>query len=496
MKVQANNQSFKTVADPCPAYESMIPTWKRCNSVCTGEGAVKDHDLILDLLNFSNLLIPFSASMSQQQYNFYRAEAELPAVTSQFLKVLIGGLLRKTPKLILPEGTPHEVTEWLNLRIGSNNSSLTSFLKDVLDEELQTSRAWICVDHPATSGKGVFPFPVLWRAQDVINWAVDDAGNLSRVIVRGFQEEFTEASPYHPVLIEVAYVHQLNLSGGYEILKYKHGAPSSQTVAEGRPVQRTDSRAPSFELVETINPLSNEKPLTYIPAWPVNGSLDIVQPFLLTFVNKEVSLYNKLSRRNHLLYSAAAYTPWVATTMSKEAFEEMVSAGLGYWMRLEQGDTTGIIESPTGALQDMERAIAATVEDLAKLGVRMLAPENIQSGVALELRDAAQTSQLGLLNTQICVTFKEIVKCMLMWKYNKEYEVVLELSVDFDPTPIGADWLRLATEWYQLGLIPRSVWIGLLRKNDLLPDTYDDKLAIEEINSSELISKQHSTQGY
>ena len=495
MRVQANNQPFKNVADPCPAYESMLATWKKCNVVCTGEGAVKDHDATLDLLNFSNLLIPFSASMSQRQYSFYKAEAELPAVTSQFLKVLIGGLLRKTPKVILPEGTPYEVTAWLNSSIGSNNSSLTSFLKDVLDEELQTSRAWICVDHPSESGPDVFPFPVLWRAQDVINWAVDSGGNLSRVIVRGFQEEFTEDSPYHPLLVEVVYVHQLSKEGTYEILKYRHAVPNNVLVAEGRLLQQTDRKAPLFELIETVVPVANDAPLRYIPAWPVNGSVEIVQPFLLTFVNKEVSLYNKLSRRNHLLYSSAAYTPWVATTMGKDAFEEAVAAGLGSWIRLEQGDTTGIIKSPTESLQDMERAIAATVEDLAKLGVRMLAPENIQSGVALELRDSAQTSQLGLLNTQICVTFKEIIKCMLMWKYNKEYEVILELSVDFDPTPIGADWLRLATEWYQLGLIPRSIWTGLLRKNDLLPDTYDDKLAIEEINSSELIHKQ-PLQGY
>jgi hypothetical protein len=468
----------------------MLPTWVKCNAVCSGENAVKELDGLLDLVNFSNLLIPFSASMSQTQYNFYRAEAELPGVTSQFLRVLIGGLLRKAPKIVLPEGTPAEVDEWLASKIGSNNSSLVSFLQEVLIEELQTSRSWIYVDHPSESGKDVFPFPVVWRAQDVINWAADREGNLSRVIIRGFFEEFTEESPYHPVLTEVVYVHQLNKEGNYEILHYKHKVTNGAIVSEGKVQSQTNRKAPTFELIDTVTPQASDKPLTYIPAWPTNGSIDIVQPFLGTFVNKEVSLYNKLSRRNHLLYNSAAYTPWVSTTMNKESFEDAISAGLGSWIRLDQGDTIGVLATPTEALQDMEKAIASSIEDLAKLGVRMLAPENVQSGVALELRDSAQTSQLGLLNTQICTSLKAAIECMLFWKYNKLYEVSVELSVDFDPTPIGADWLRLATEWYQQGLLPRSVWLSLLRKNDLLPETYDDKEAIEEINSSELIPKQ------
>lgn len=41
------------------------------------ERFVKDYDNIIDVASFSNLLIPFSPSMTQTQYNFYKAEAEL-----------------------------------------------------------------------------------------------------------------------------------------------------------------------------------------------------------------------------------------------------------------------------------------------------------------------------------------------------------------------------------------------------------------------------------
>ena len=84
----------KDVGDPVAEYESIRSTWER---------ATKDYDNYIDSNTFSNLLIPFSATMSARQYNFYKAEAELPGITSQFSRMIIGGLLRKPPILQLPD---------------------------------------------------------------------------------------------------------------------------------------------------------------------------------------------------------------------------------------------------------------------------------------------------------------------------------------------------------------------------------------------------------
>jgi hypothetical protein len=66
-------------------------------------------------------------------------------------------------------------------------------------------------------------------------------------------------------------------------------------------------------------------------------------------------------------------------------------------------------------------------------------------------------------------------------------DITFNLSNDFSPTPLGADWLRLATEWYQGGLIPRGVWLSILKQNDLLEPDYDDIKGQEEINGDNLI---------
>jgi hypothetical protein len=88
---------------------------------------------------------------------------------------------------------------------------------------------------------------------------------------------------------------------------------------------------------------------------------------------------------------------------------------------------------------------------------------------------------------------------MLNWRYDlelKNSDIQFELSADFNPTPLGADWLRLATEWYEKGLIPRSVWIQMLKQNDMISPDYNDDEAKKEINSDELISSKQDDAEY
>ena len=151
-----------------------------------------------------------------------------------------------------------------------------------------------------------------------------------------------------------------------------------------------------------------------------------------------------------------------------------------------------VLKTPTDALKDMDRAIDSGIEEMAKLGIRMLSPESAQSGVALEIRNAAQNAQLGSMNTKVSVTMSKVMAFMVNWRYDldlKPSEISFTLSTDFNPVPLGADWLRLATEWYENGILPRSTWLQLLRHNDMLDPEYKDDEGITEINDDELVNR-------
>lgn len=514
------SQRKKSVADPNALYESMQPLWEKSRAVIGGERFTKDYDSYLDTVNFSNLLLPFSPSMTPQQYAFYKSEAELPGIVAQYARIIIGGLLRKQPLLKLPDDAPPEAYDWIMSKFTQNSDPLVSFLDDVLWEELQTSRAWLHVDFPKVPQaanmtkeemQAIKPYPVLWTAESVVNWrrgVNTETGEqfLKQIIVRNY-EEVHDNNEFHPTFLDTVWVHEI-VEGFYQVRKFQRSTEDAQIAVINGKVQQTyqssasgsDPKLSEYRLVETnASILSNGERLTRIPAWPVNGSVDTQEPMLMPLIDREVALYNKISRRNHLLYGAATYTPIISSNMSDDDFEAIVSAGLGGWIHLQQGDTATILDTPTSALSDMDRAIAACLEEMAKLGVRMLTPETSQSGVALDIRNAGQTAQLGTLNTKVGNQFASIIAFMVNWRYGTEYtatDIGFELSADFSPVPLGSDWLRLATEWYEKGLIPRSIWLAMLKQNDMVAADYDDEAGLQEISEDETVFTTRENMDY
>ena len=512
MAVTNATQKGKTVADPTAAYDSIRPLWTKSRAVCNGERFVKEYDGYLDNVNFQNLLLPFSPSMTEQQYKFYKSEAELPGIVAQYARIIVGGLLRKQPQLELPDSAPEEAKQWIMDAFAQDSSPLLSFLDTALWEEMQTSRAFIYVDYPKVPDKeskttedfrDMKPYPVLWNAESVINWRMgtmpgETLQKLIMIIVRNYELDYSGDGNegFHPQYKDTVWVHEL-VNGYYQIRKFQRQNTESQIAVVNGKVQQQYTQASSgtssqFFLIETITDIqANGERLKVIPAWPLNGCIEPVEPILTPIIDREVALYNKMSRRNHLLYGAATYTPVIMSDMTDEKFDDVVNSGLGSWIHLRQGDQASVLDTPTEALVDMDRAIAASVEEMAKLGIRMLSPESAESGVALEIRNAAQTAQLGTLNTKVSNQLADIIAFMLNWRYDLQLtsaDVKFTLSADFNPVPLGADWLRLVTEWYQAGLIPRTVWMQILKQNDLMPPDYDDEEGQTEIQSDEMIA--------
>ena len=250
-----------------------------------------------------------------------------------------------------------------------------------------------------------------------------------------------------------------------------------------------------WNLVNTFdNIMANDTPLNHIPALPLNGNIEGEEPVLMPLIDREVSLYNKVSRRNHLLLGAATYTPVVISDMTDDSFEDLVSAGLGSWIKVNSGDDVKALETPSKALRDMETVIQNTVNEMARLGIRMMAAESgggRDSGVALEIRNAGTICYISLLflirSLSKCVN--QLLGCLIGNTELIQNSMISTstLTPDLNPAPLGADWLRLVTEWYQTGIIPRSTFLDIAKANDIIDSDYDDMKGQEEINQDDLI---------
>ena len=398
---------------------------------------------------------------------------------------------------------------------------MLAFLDEALTEELQTSRSWVMVDYPVVSNPDVLekdereeikPYPVLLNAESVINWRVSphpktNKNVLTMLVVRKYEETMDPGS-FHPEIREVAYVHRINPLGEYVVDKYRldnqqgganvvyiNGVPQQDYQVSGGNGGTNASSQQGWAKVGTFDNIrANGKPLTHIPAVPLNGNIEGEEPILMPLIDREVSLYNKVSRRNHLLLGAATYTPVVHSDMTDDEFNKLVNAGLGSWIKVGSDESVSALETPSKALRDMETVIQNTILEMARLGIRMMSPEagasGRDSGVALEIRNAGQSAILASLSTKVSAQMRKVIVWMLNWQYDKDYKVEdieFRLTPDLNPAPIGADWLRLVTEWYMSGLIPRSVFLEIAKANDIIDSDYDDVKGQEDINQDDLI---------
>ena len=501
--VVKSTQTKKGPGYPNDEYLSQINEWKRNRAIIQGPSYTKDYDTIP---SSDNLLLPFNPTMSQAQYDFYKAEAEVPGVTSEFSKMIIGGLLRKQPLLEI-DNAPKEAKSWILDDIGGDKSNLLSFLSSALWEELQTSRAWIQIDYPTVDlenlspkdRREVKPYPVLHTAENIINWSTrtDIKGQvkLDQLITRYFTLDYDPNSPYHPKYVDSVQVHKLNAEGLYVIENFIRNTSDTPSFIDGGINYSFDQLTDEWVSKGTNeNLFKNGERMNFIPFYPLNGSIATVDPMMTPFVNREISLYNKISRRNHLLYLSATYTPVVKSdSLTETEKNDLVRQGLGTWMFVNKDDTVETLQTPTDALKDMEQAIKGGYDELTRIGVKMLSlePNNSdQSGVALSLRNASQNAALSTLNAKVSESMKKIIKHLVNWRYDtdiKETDIRFNLSSDFTAAPRGPEWMRLITEWYQGGLIPRTAFIELAKNNDALPTDYDDLNGQDEISKDDRI---------
>ena len=512
-----NTNRIKTVGSPRDEYLSIQKEWLRNRAIIQGQQYAKDYDQVPDVN--SNLLLPFNSTMTQAQYDHYKAEAELPGVSSQYAKMLTGGLLRKVPILEINDNriNVEETKDWIMNRFGEGNESLISFLDAALWEEMQTSRAWVQIDYPNVDleslapeeRRQITPFPRLWNAESVINWStatspVSGYQRLTSVIIRSYSPA-EGSTPYHPTLVDTVWVHYLDAEGLYAIDTYVN--PNRSTLDARYVDGQLEQDYPEFDrdswtLVSTNNNIMiNGERLGAIPFFPLNGSIDIIDPSFSPIVDREVALYNKISRRNHLLYLSATYTPVVQSdSLTDQEKDQLAQQGLGTWMFIGQQDSISTLSTPTQSLTDMEAAIRNGYDELTRIGVKMLSlePNNSdQSGVALQIRNAAQNAQLATLNAKISEQIKTIIRFMIHWRTGiivEETDIRFNLSSDFARASTPTDVVRLIAEWYQGGLIPRSLFIEIMKANDIIPTDYRDDQAVAEIEEDDLVMSPRQQQ--
>ena len=165
-------------------------------------------------------------------------------------------------------------------------------------------------------------------------------------------------------------------------------------------------------------------------------------------------------------------TPVLSGNFTPEDIKQIQDTGVGSVWFLPDGARADMLTAPTEALQAFEASILNTIEDMAKMGMRIISQEirSHQSGVALDVRNAPQTAQLGTFSIKISSQISKIIRTMVRWRYDIDFpdeDLQFVLSSDYQTGPQGLEWLRLIYEMWLANAIPEDVFKELLRRNEL-----------------------------
>ena len=479
-----------------PRYLELLPVWDRIDAVLGGEAAAKAYDKTLRH-DHSSLLVPFSTKMKQDQWDFYLHEAELPGIAEQFARTVRGGMLRKPVVIEPPDGAPDTLEPWLRNRPGAGGEDLLAFLHAALWEEVKTSRAWLYVNHPgkgtdSEDGGPAAPYMELVKAREVVDWNSgmhpETGQNALLSVTVSKVVRLTNDASGNPQHAERVWVHELDPDGYYQVTQYEKRIVGGMSMLD---VARKVIDFGRFNVVAVETDLTDADGtrLREIPLFPLNGLYDPLQPVFETFCNREIHLYNKQSRKNHLLYGTATFTPVLKSDGNdSKGADSIRKSGLGALIELGVNDDLDVLQLDPAALEAWAAEIEAVIVQLAKMGVRMLAKEMDESGVAIELRNAGQTSQLAALSRAISQTLQRVFTFMARWRYGSGVgPVKASLSPDLTSSGLGGDEMRLVTEWYMAGILPRSTWVSMAKANDFLPADYDDSDAADKIAADKIV---------
>ena len=404
------------VAKAHEEYFAYAPLWLRYRACLGGQEAVKLHDRLYPDIRILQL---YRRGISTEDQRFYASRAYWPAIVSTYAQVLERALLRSAPLIQLPPALEPE-REWLEQQIGENGESLADFLSKMISSELTSSRAWV---RTSLAEGGEYPFAEVIPAERVIDWRtamVDGRERLVQVRIVRTVSEFNFET-FDEEFEDVIEVHEL-VEGRYQIRVYR-GATSTTTAG---------LNSSSYQLSETLTNISGQSgPIDFLPIFPVNGSIDPVQPLLSHLCNIEIDTYN-LSTRLENLFSAASMPTVVVkdsnlATQTSRDDQIALERGYGSFVYVNSEASVEFLAAPVDAISHFQAEIQSKYELLAKLGIRMLSSEGgtNQSGDALRIRNNFSQITLSYLSMLFSRATKRLITELMAWR-----------GLSFDPNDI------------------------------------------------------------
>lgn len=417
-----------------PEYIERYPDWIIMRDTNAGQRRIKDQNVVY-LPPTSGMVIDGVYSGNDKAagvaaYNAYLSRAVFPNSVEDAVKVLVGALHRKPAKIELPVAL-----EPMRKSATRKGISLDNLLRQINEQQLLVGRFGLLAD--VATGRDV-PHLVTYEAETIINWDDENpepfgVDKLQLVVLKECVQtrgddmfEWEEKTRYRVLF----------LLQGDEV--YRTFTTIEEEGAEAGP---QDAIVPSFK-----GRVLNEIPFVIVGSNDLDVTPDAIP--LLGLANYSLVVYRGEADFRSTLFMLGQDTLVVIGEETGEDDEPAKQTRIGVGAKIslpaQPGADAKFIGVNSDGLPEQRRALIDDHTKLREMGSRLLEPRSGQaeSGEALKVRVAAQTSTLLQIAVTAAAGLEQILRVCATWVGADPEEVKVIPNLDFAETKARTAELR------------------------------------------------------
>jgi hypothetical protein len=427
-----------------------------------GERAIKDNQ---------TMYLPALDSMDGSGYSSYIDRATFFNFSGRTVEAMTGSLMRRRPVI---DNIPQRFVANLS-KVSRDRKPFHLFSTQVARETIQMGRIGVLVDMPRTETTQPRPYMCSYTAENILDWDmdfVDDELVFVRVVLRETRRvRNVKQSSGNAITIENQYLpryRELVLQDGQYIQRVYERADSA-----------TDFELNETNLVDTIVPLRQGKPLDFIPfliVGPRESADNVEKPPIQDIARLNISHYQSYAWLEHGRFFTGFPVYYVESPNGGDGSEAEFELGSSNVWVTPPGAKPGLLEMNGQGLKFLADALDQKESQAASLGGRMM---GIRTQAVAEsdnmLKMTERNEQSVLL--QIAMAMDAQMTRVLRWwvflagaKGSDVEKITLEFNKDFLFDSPGAREFRAIHAMYTDGILPIDVLYSYFKKASIIPD--------------------------
>lgn len=470
------------VSTPHPDYLYRKSDWAKIRAFAEGARAVRFQ---------GEAFLPRIKGWTEDEYNSYKARAEVYGAVDRTIDGLDGAIFRKAPQLA---GLDSDEGEAIQADITLSGKTLIEWLRGTVREVLTVGRRGILVDFSGsarnqpgevrTPSSGDRPYAVDYSAEQIINWDTEVQDGVTRLTLVVLQEKVMVAADSDPfVRVPIVRFRVLKLvDGRYSVEIWQ----AKQTTANqsGTPITPSGPQQVEYDKIDDFTPTRRGVPLTKIPfifVGPSGQDATPEKPPLLDITDLCILHYMTSADYAHGLHWVGLPTPYVCGSTDKDSLAIGPSKAI---ILDDPSAKVGMLEFTGTGLSAVKDRLEGLERKMAALGARILEEQKRQaeSGDALKLRQGGDASVLAGISDAVSRAAEAVVARMLWWagtSADEPDDVEISLNMDFFGQAMEPQLIAALMQAQQAGLVSKETFVWNLKRGEMMPEdrTVEDELA-------------------